>query len=171
MTKKTMVKLILVSTSVFLLILFFSISPSKIVKACTDYDQEVDYTFYNEYNQYPYSWATFYMCSGSLQNRNETHWVVLNPPDSYSIQDFSGYSYNNYTPYTITNYNVVISRGWLEFRLDRVPCNVPPGSYLSVDSRVSGVWGTKGSSYVAIWETFTSNGTVQIIQNVIQPAW
>ncbi len=142
----------------------------NIANACSDYDQEKDYTFTNEYNNHPYSWATFYMCSGSLMNRNQTDWYYSSP-SAFVVNGFSGYSYNNYTPYTITNYNVVISSGWLEYRLDRVPCNITPGNYLSVDTGVSGVWGLKGSAYSALWETFTNDGCVQILRNTIYPTW
>ncbi len=165
--------IVIMITMILLLAMIGFIANYSTVFACTDYDQQVDYTLYPDYTQYPYSWNEFYMCYGSLINRSETHWSIsTSDPSAFVVKTFSGYSYNNYSPYTITNYNAVISVGWLEFRLDRIPCNVTPGEHISIDSPVNGVWGFgNGDAYHVVWETFTSNGSVQIISDVNYPTW
>ena len=177
---KAVPKKIMCFTVVFTLVLAISFFPqefnlansktSSSAYACTDYNKDAEFSFPNEYNHTPYSWYTFYMCSGSLVNRNETHWYT---PDNseFVVDSFSGYSFNNNTPYIITNYNVVVSVGWLEYRLDRVPCYVTPGNYIDIDAHVSKVWGLKGDAYSALWETFTNDGCVQVLRNIVYPTW
>jgi len=172
-----MKKIILLILVLFVLSVIFASASVHFANACSNYDQQ-DEQYFTTTNTYPYVWHTFYLCQGSLINRDQTHWIPHNGSyvQWWSLATFTGYSSNNTSSNIIEEYVVDIGAPGNQYKRRFESCYTPPGTYLSVDYPIVNDAGgimeyDKGGYYDISWETFINDGSGQLMTQEITPAW